>query len=170
MNGEWGEERPFLSVNFSSRAAPCTTHNALIPTGMTIAVAGTTIAVAGMSIDVTGMSIAVAGMTIAVAGMSIAVVGMSIAVVGMSIAVAGMSIAVAGMSIAVVETAVPHPSLPEKDTIALRGKGKRPFGWRTGEWQAGCGAVITPATATNRRPRRSSEEVILSKKTKHLWG
>ncbi|MBK8935035.1 MAG: hypothetical protein IPM76_22520 [Chloroflexi bacterium] len=108
MNGEWGEERPFLSVNFSSRAAPCTTHNALIPTGMTIAVAGTTIAVAGMTIAVVGMSID-AGTTIAVAGMTIAV--------------AGMTIAVGGMSIAVVGTAFP---LPEKDTIALRGKGKRP--------------------------------------------
>ncbi|MBK7915652.1 MAG: hypothetical protein IPJ94_05240 [Chloroflexi bacterium] len=126
MNGEWGEERPFLSVNFSSPAAPCNTHNALIPTGMTIAVAGTTIAVAGMSIAVAGMTIAVAGMSIAVVGMSIAVVGMSIAVAGMSIAVAGMSIAVAGMSIAVVETAVPHTFLTEKDTIALWGKGKRP--------------------------------------------
>ena len=68
MNGEWGEERPFLSVNFSSRAAPCTTHNALIPTGMTIAVAGMTIAVAGTTIAVAGMTIAVVGMSIAVAG------------------------------------------------------------------------------------------------------
>ncbi len=98
MNGEWGEGRPFLSVNFSSPAAPCTTHNALIPTGMSVVVAGTTIAVAGMSIAVAGMTFAVVGTTIAVAG----------------------------MSIAVVETAVPHPSLPEKDTIALWGKGKRP--------------------------------------------
>jgi len=119
MNGEWGEGRPFLSVNFSSPAAPCTTHNALIPTGMSVVVAGTTIAVAGMSI-------AVAGMTFAVVGTSIAVAGMSIAVAGMTFAVVGTTIAVAGMSIAVVETAVPHPSLPEKDTIALWGKGKRP--------------------------------------------
>lgn len=141
MNGEWGEERPFLSVNFSSPAAPCTTHNALIPTGMSVVVAGTTIAVAGMSIAVAGMTFAVVGTSIAVAGMSIAVVGTSIAVAGMSIAVAGMSIAIAGMSIAVVETAVPHPSLPEKDTIALWGKGKRPCRLRVGDWQAGCGLV-----------------------------
>ena len=103
------EERPFLSVNFSSRAAPCTTHNALIPTGMTIAVAGTTIAVAGMSIDV--------------AGMTIAVVGMSIAVVGMTIAVAGTNVVVAGMSIAVVETAVSRPPCLKRIQSRYGGRG-----------------------------------------------